>query len=34
MRQLLQWYQDNRSWVERINSVAFQDYYKQMYEGR
>jgi len=30
MRRLLQWYRDNRSWVERIISGAFQDYYKQM----
>ena len=33
MKRLLQWYQDNRSRVERIISGAFQDDYKQMYAG-
>lgn len=30
----IQWYLDNKGWVERVTSGAYQDYYKNMYEGR
>jgi dTDP-glucose 4,6-dehydratase len=28
----IQWYQDNRVWVERARSGAYRDYYKQQYQ--
>lgn len=30
----IEWYLDNKGWVERVTSGAYQDYYKNMYEGR
>jgi len=30
----IQWYLDNRQWVEHVTSGAYQEYYQSMYEGR
>ena len=30
----INWYLENREWVENVTSGAYQDYYKKMYEGR
>jgi dTDP-glucose 4,6-dehydratase len=30
----IQWYLDHKDWVEQVTSGAYQDYYKNMYEGR
>ena len=34
IQETVKWYLDNRRWWERIMSGAYQDYYRQMYEGR
>ncbi len=30
----IQWYTDNRDWVERVKSGAYRDYYEKNYSGR
>ncbi|MCL1799687.1 MAG: dTDP-glucose 4,6-dehydratase [Eggerthellaceae bacterium] len=30
----IRWYLDNEEWVARVTSGAYQDYYRDMYEGR
>ena len=30
----VRWYLDNKEWMERVTSGAYQDYYEQMYSGR
>lgn len=30
----IQWYLDNKEWVEHVTSGAYQEYYQTMYEGR
>ncbi|MCL2806860.1 MAG: dTDP-glucose 4,6-dehydratase [Coriobacteriia bacterium] len=32
--QTIEWYLSNEEWVGRVTSGAYQDYYKNMYEGR
>lgn len=34
IKQTIQWYLDNKPWWENIISGDYQDYYKNMYEGR
>ena len=29
----IQWYLDNRDWMANVTSGAYQEYYRQMYEG-
>jgi len=31
LRQTVEWYQSNHSWLERVRSGAYQDYYRKMY---
>ena len=31
---IIQWYKDNMDWMNECTSGAYQEYYKEMYEGR
>ena len=32
--QTIQWYRDNRGWIDRVKSGAYKSYYEQNYAGR
>lgn len=34
IKKTLQWYLDNKDWVENVTSGAYQSYYEKMYEGK
>ncbi len=34
IRQTVQWYLNNRDWMESVTSGSYRDYYKRMYENR
>jgi dTDP-glucose 4,6-dehydratase len=34
LRQTIEWYKDNQSWVEHIRNGEYREYYKQMYGSR
>jgi len=34
IQRAIQWYLDNREWMERVTSGTYQEYYKSVYEGR
>ncbi len=34
MRRTVEWYLDNRAWIDSVVDGSYQEYYKKMYEGR
>lgn len=34
IKETIQWYLDNRDWMDKVRSGAYMEYYKKMYEGR
>lgn len=34
IKKTIQWYLDNKEWVARVTSGAYQDYYQNMYKGK